>query len=88
MTSGRTSTREIERWHAERSARHDAREREAWDEYLRTTRMSPEHAYEQSEPLAWRRLRRILAELHHDRRRDAFERDRAVAEPSLRRLAS
>lgn len=84
-----TSGRDIERWFAERCERHDARERDAWDEYLRTTRMAPADVYDAAEPLAWRRLRRQLAELHHDRRRDAFERDRAVAETtSTRRLAS
>lgn len=88
MTSRYGTAREIDSWYAERSARHDAREREAWDEYLRTTRLAPDYAYDQAEPLAWRRLRRQLAELHHDRRRDAFERDRAVAEPVARRRAS
>ena len=32
------------------------------------------------QPLAWRRLRRNLAELALDRRRDAFARDRALAD--------
>lgn len=80
--------REIEAWYQERCARHDARERESWGEYLRTTRMAPDHVYDQAEPLAWRRLRRSLAELHQVRRRDQFERDRALVEPSAMRRAS
>jgi len=44
--------------------------------------------YQQAEPLAWRRLRRQIAQLAHDRRRDEFERDRALAEINGLRLAS
>jgi hypothetical protein len=83
----RHTTDEIESWYAERLERHVAREREAWDEYLETTRRCPEHVYSQAEPLAWRRLRRRLAELAHDRRRDAFQRDRDLAEAAGYRLA-
>jgi hypothetical protein len=78
---------DIETWYCERVERVVVREREAWDEYLETTRRCPEHVYSQAEPLAWRRLRRRLAELAHDRRRDAFERDRALAEAAGYRLA-
>jgi hypothetical protein len=74
------TTDEIEAWFHERVERHEARQQEAWVEYLETTRRCPEHVYLQAEPLAWRRLRRRLAELAHDRRRDAFARDRALAD--------
>ena len=83
----RHTTDEIESWYRERVERHVTREREAWDEYLDTCRRCPQHVYAQAEPLAWRRLRRRLAELAHDRRRDAFERDRALAEAAGYRLA-
>lgn len=86
MAQHRT-TNDIETWYCERLERLVTREREAWDEYLETTRRCPEHVYSQAEPLAWRRLRRRLAELAHDRRRDAFERDRALAEAAGIRLA-
>jgi hypothetical protein len=78
---------DIEAWFRDRVARLECREREAWSEYLETCRRCPEHAYQQAEPLAWRRLRRCLAELAHDRRRDTFERDRAMAEAAGYRLA-
>jgi hypothetical protein len=81
------TTHEIETWFRERLERLERLERETWSEYLETCRRCPEHAYAQAEPLAWRRLRRRLAELAHDRRRDAFERDRALAEAAGYRLA-
>jgi hypothetical protein len=81
------TTDEIENWFSERVERHVAREHDAWLEYLETTRRCPQHVYAQAEPLAWRRLRRRLAELAHDRRRDAFERDRALVEAAGYRLA-
>ena len=70
---------EIEAWFRERVERHEARQQEAWLEYLETTRRCPEHVYLQAEPLAWRRLRRNLAELAHDRRRDPIARHRPQA---------
>ena len=65
------------------------REQAVWDEYLRVSKgcAGDLGRYERAEPLAWRRLRRRIAELAHDRRRDAFERDRALAEAAGYRLA-
>ncbi len=82
-------TPDVTAWYADRLAAHEDRERALWDAYLRVTKGCPGdlEGYLQAEPLAWRRLRRGLAELAHDRRRDAFERDRAAAEASGRRLA-
>jgi hypothetical protein len=80
--------RDVESWFEQRHTEHAIREREAWDEYLRTTQACAESTYDQSEALAWRRLRRQLAGLAHDRRRDEFERDRALAELRGLRLAS
>jgi hypothetical protein len=79
---------DIESWFAERLAELQQREQEAWQEYLDTLRPCDTDLYEQTEPLAWRRLRRTLANLAHDRRRDEFERDRALAEAHGLRLAS
>lgn len=75
------------RYH-ERALLHVEAEREAWREYLRTTRSCRGALYTQSEPLAWRRLRRRLAEVAHERRRDDFERDRALAELPMERRAA
>ncbi len=79
---------EVENWFTTRLQEIAAREREAWDEYLLTIRGVASDVYEQSESLAWRRLRRTMAQLAHDRRRHEFERDRAVAEIRGLRLAS
>jgi hypothetical protein len=80
---------EIESWFAARLAELHQREQVAWQEYLDTLRPCGDaNLYEQTEPLAWRRLRRTLASLAHDRRRDEFERDRALAEAHGLRLAS
>lgn len=87
MTEHRT-TDEVERWFADRVLEFAARERDAWEEYLTTIRGIDTDVYQQAEPLAWRRLRRQIAQLAHDRRRDEFERDRAVAEINGLRLAS
>jgi hypothetical protein len=87
MAHVRTIT-EVESWFAERLVELEAREREAWEEYLHTVRASEGTVYEQAEALAWRRLRRTMASLAHDRRRLEFERDRAVAEIRGLRLAN
>jgi hypothetical protein len=79
---------EVENWFAARVQELAARERDVWEEYLRTIRGIDTDVYQQAEPLAWRRLRRQIAQLAHDRRRDEFERDRAVAELTGLRLAS
>ena len=73
---------DAEAWYAERRDAHALRERDAWKEYLRMTQACAGDLalYTRSEPLAWRRLRRALAEVAHLRRRDAFVRDRALAE--------
>ncbi len=86
--SHRRGVEDIESWYRERFARHGAREALAWSEYLQTTRAACSATYAAAEPLAWRRLRRRLAELQQDRRRDAFERDRMLAELVAYRLAS
>jgi hypothetical protein len=77
-------------WYAERCTTHARRERAVWDEYLRMTKSCAGdlELYTRSEPLAWRRLRRGLAEVAHLRRRDAFERDRALADQRPRAVAS
>ena len=87
MTEHRTAD-DVDAWFAGRMQEFAARERDAWDEYLRTIRGLETDVYQQAEPLAWRRLRRQIAQLSHDRRRDEFERDRAVAEINGLRLAS
>ncbi len=87
MSQNRTA-HEIETWFASRMTEFAQRERDAWEEYLRTIRGIEYEVYQQAEPLAWRRLRRQIAQLAHDRRRDEFERDRAVAEINGVRLAS
>ena len=87
MAQHRT-TDDIESWFKSRVDEYAARERDAWDEYLRTIRGIDADVYQQTEPLAWRRLRRQIAQLAHDRRRDEVERDRAVAEINGLRLAS
>jgi hypothetical protein len=87
MPDGRTIT-EIETWFSSRMTEIAGRERDVWEEYLHTTQGLVPDVYAQAEPLAWRRLRRSMAALAHDRRRDAFERDRAVAELHGLRLAS
>jgi hypothetical protein len=79
----RKTTGEIERWFAERRELHAARERAGWEEYLRATQGCDEAHYGQSEALAWRRLRRALAEVAHLRRRDDFELDRALADTQM-----
>ena len=71
---------ELRRQHAERAARLAARENQAWSEYLAMTRGGDELGYETAEPFAWRRLRRGLAEIAHDRRRIEFELDRSLAD--------
>jgi hypothetical protein len=68
-------------------ARLDERECTAWKEYLAMTRAGAD-AYEQTEPFAWRRLRRSLAELAGERRRADFELDRALAESHGTRRAA
>jgi hypothetical protein len=87
MTDYRTAN-DVEAWFAGRVLEFAARERAAWEEYLSTIRGIATDVYQQAEPLAWRRLRRQIAQLAHDRRRDEFERDRAVAELNGLRLAS
>lgn len=87
MAAKRTIS-DIGPWFEARVQLQAEREAAAWAEYLRTVRAASSEIYEQSEPLAWRRLRRALAELSHDRRRLEFERDRALAELSGLRLAS
>ncbi|MDX6376892.1 MAG: hypothetical protein QOE98_1195 [Gaiellaceae bacterium] len=87
MTPYRTAN-DVEAWFAGRVLDFAARERDAWEEYLLTIRGIDTDTYQQAEPLAWRRLRRQIAQLAHDRRRDEFERDRAVAELNGLRLAS
>jgi predicted component of type VI protein secretion system len=87
MTDYRTAD-DVEAWFTGRMQEFAARERDAWEEYLRTIRGIDTDVYQQAEPLAWRRLRRQIAQLAHDRRRDEFERDRAVAELNGLRLAS
>ena len=86
MTQYRTAD-DVEAWFAGRAVEIAARERDAWEEYLNTIRGIQIDVYQQAEPLAWRRLRRQIAQLAHDRRRDEFERDRAVAELNGLRLA-
>lgn len=83
----RRTISDVDEWCAVRMADVAARERTCWEEYLVTIRGANTAAYEQAEQLAWRRLRRSTAQLAHDRRRDAFERDRAVAEIRGLRLA-
>jgi hypothetical protein len=87
MTEYRTAN-DVEAWFTGRIEEIAARERDAWEEYLTTIRGIDTDVYQQAEPLAWRRLRRQIAQLSHDRRRDEFERDRAVAEFNGLRLAS
>jgi predicted component of type VI protein secretion system len=87
MTEYRTAD-DVDAWFAGRMQECAARERDAWEEYLCTIRGIDTDVYQQAEPLAWRRLRRQIAQLAHDRRRDEFERDRAVAELNGLRLAS
>ena len=87
MTQYRTAD-DVEAWFSSRVVEIAARERDAWEEYLNTIRGIDTDVYQQAEPLAWRRLRRQIAQLAHDRRRDEFERDRAVAELNGLRLAS
>jgi hypothetical protein len=77
--SDRTASEPHDR-HRERVAHLDERTCTAWKEYLAMTRAGAEGAYEQTESFAWRRLRRGLAELAGERRRAAFELDRALAE--------
>jgi hypothetical protein len=84
----RRTISDVDEWYALRMAEVAMRERGCWEEYLGTIRGADAAAYEQTEQLAWRRLRRATAQLAHDRRRDAFERDRAVAELRGLRLAS
>ena len=87
MPDARTIT-DVETWFSSRKEEIAGRERDGWEEYLRTTQGLNPDVYAQAEPLAWRRLRRGMAALAHDRRRDEFERDRAVAEIRGLRLAS
>jgi hypothetical protein len=86
MPEPRTPT-DVENWFTTRMQEIAQRERGAWDEYLGTIRGLAAEVYDQSEALAWRRLRRTMAQLSHDRRRDEFERDRAIAEIRGLRLA-
>jgi hypothetical protein len=86
--SRRRTPSDIEAWCENRRQEHACRERAAWDEYLMSTRGCAAAAYDQAEVLAWRRLRRQLAQLSYDRRRSEFERDRALAELYGLRLAS
>lgn len=79
---------DVEARFAGRTQECASRERDAWEEYLRTIHGIDIDVYQQAEPLAWRRLRRQIAQLAHDRRRDEFERDRAVADLNGLRLAS
>jgi len=78
---------EIESGFAARADEIARREQAAWLEYLEMLRPCDADLYAETEPLAWRRLRRTLAALAHDRRRDEFERDRALAEAHGLRLA-
>jgi hypothetical protein len=71
---------ELQQRYAERLARLSERETQAWCEYLASTRAGDSVVYEQAEPFAWRRLKRMLAELAADRRRAEFEFDRGTAE--------
>ena len=66
--------------HAARIAQLEEREVGAWKEYLAGTRSGDALHYEQNEPFAWRRLKRMLAELAADRRRADSELDRGLAE--------
>jgi hypothetical protein len=86
MPEPRTLT-DVENWFVSRMQEIAERERGAWDEYLCTIRGIAVEVYDQTEALAWRRLRRTMAQLSHDRRRDEFERDRAMAEIRGLRLA-
>ena len=79
---------EIRRRHAERLERLARRESEAWREYVDCLRGVDPLGYEMAEPMAWRRLRRRLAELAFDRRREEFELDRALVADSGLRKAS
>jgi hypothetical protein len=76
----RPTEQELRRTYAERAARLAARENEAWMEYLAYIRAGEANGYESVEPFAWRRLRRALAELAHDRRRYEFELERALVD--------
>jgi hypothetical protein len=87
MTKYRTAN-EVEGWFAGRVLELAARERDAWEEYRVTISGIDTDTYQQAEPLAWRRLRRQIAQLAHDRRRDEFKRDRAIAELNGLRLAT
>jgi hypothetical protein len=71
---------ELRQRHAARSAQLEEREVGAWKEYLAGTKSGDALHYEQNEPFAWRRLKRMLAELAADRRRADFELDRGLAE--------
>ena len=71
---------ELRERYSERQANLAERECQAWREYLATTRSDDPVRYEQAEPFAWRRLKRMLAELAGDRRRVEFEFDRALVE--------
>jgi hypothetical protein len=71
---------ELQTRHAARLAQLEEREVGAWKEYLAGTRSGDALHYEQNEPFAWRRLKRMLAELAADRRRADFELDRGLAE--------
>jgi hypothetical protein len=71
---------ELHRTQSERLARLDERTSDAWGEYLAMTRGSAPDVYAQTESFAWRRLRRDMAAIAHERRRIEFEFDRALVE--------
>jgi len=72
--------KELRQRYTERLAALAERECQAWREYLASTRSDDPLHYEQAEPFAWRRLKRMLAELAGDRRKVQFEHDRALVE--------
>ena len=73
----------------ERRRELDGRERAAWDEYLGVSKgcAGDLERYHRAEPLAWRRLRRALTDVAHERRRDAREQDRLRAAARAMALA-
>jgi hypothetical protein len=71
---------ELHRTQSEHLARLDERTSNAWAEYLAMIRGGAPDVYAQTESFAWRRLRRDLAAIAHERRRVEFEFDRALVE--------
>ena len=75
-----TSEQDLLARHAERLARLAQREASAWREYLAAARAGDKHGYDRAESFAWRRLKRLLAELSAERRRAQFVLDRGLAD--------